>query len=232
MKALVFHGPGQRAWESVPDPTRSLLDEIARERATLVALGTHGHSPGSRNCARRDGNDASPRGSLSGANRTHATTRRAVSFLARCRAGRLDAVPEGSGGSLRPRQPARRPAAADRCDGWKAVHIEGLRNVGHVEWDERKPLDACWRPRRSATSSSWAVADYTASPPSAASASGLRIARPAPCWSSANRRPRSSRAHSDGRRRAPASRRGSGDARRTCAGAARQPLPRAPEHGR
>ena len=30
MKALVYHGPGQRAWESAPDP--SLIDADGRDR--------------------------------------------------------------------------------------------------------------------------------------------------------------------------------------------------------
>ena len=43
MKALVYHGPGQRAWESVPDPTiREPTDAIVRiDSSTICGTDLH-----------------------------------------------------------------------------------------------------------------------------------------------------------------------------------------------
>jgi nucleotide-binding universal stress UspA family protein len=124
------------------DPTRSLLDEIARERATLVALGTHGHSRGA--------------GILLGGTAT-TLLHEAPSAVLIARRPRHDGLfPSSLAVGLDGSTPSRKALKA-ACDlanrldvplrriasmAGKAVQIEGLRNVGHVEWDERKPVDA------------------------------------------------------------------------------------------
>ena len=43
MKALVFHGPGQRAWESVPDPTIQEPTDIVVKIDSSTICGTDLH---------------------------------------------------------------------------------------------------------------------------------------------------------------------------------------------
>jgi nucleotide-binding universal stress UspA family protein len=124
------------------DPTRSLLGEIAREHATLVALGTHGHSRaagivlgGTATTLLHEAPCAvliarPPRGwkrfpsSLAVGIDGSTQSRKALS-AALDLAHRLDI-------------PLRRVVAMEG----KAVDIEGLRDVAGLEWEEREPLDA------------------------------------------------------------------------------------------
>ena len=122
------------------DPTRSLLGEIAREHATLVALGTHGHSRaagivlgGTATTLLHEAPCAvliarPPRGwkrfpsSLAVGIDGSTQSRKALS-AALDLANRLDI-------------PLRRVVATEG----KAVMIEGLRDVAGLEWDEREAV--------------------------------------------------------------------------------------------
>lgn len=124
------------------DPTRSLLDEIARERATLAALGTHGHSRGA--------------GIVLGSTATTLLHEAPCAVLIarppRDRKQFPASLAVGVDGSTQSRKalsaaldlanrlhiPLRRIAAM----GGKPVQIERLRDVGDLEWDERKPFHA------------------------------------------------------------------------------------------
>ena len=124
------------------DPTRSLLKEIAREQATLVALGTHGHSRAAGIV-------------LGGTATTLLHEAPCTVLIARPPRGWKrfpSSLAVGIDGSTHSRQAL--SAALDvahRLDvplrliaatGGKPVQLNGLRDEGHVEWDERKPLDA------------------------------------------------------------------------------------------
>lgn len=124
------------------DPTRSLLDEIARERATLLAVGTHGHSRAA--------------GIILGGTATTLLREAPCTVLIarppRHRKQFPTSLAVGVDGSTPSRKalsaaldlanrleiPLRRIAAM----GGKPVQIEGLRDVADLEWDERKPFDA------------------------------------------------------------------------------------------
>jgi nucleotide-binding universal stress UspA family protein len=124
------------------EPARRLLDEVAREHATLLALGTHGHSRAAgiilggttttllhdapcavliaRPSLAENGFPSSIVVGVDGS--SHSSCALAV---ARSLASRLAVL--------------LRPIAAT---GGKAVNIDGLREVDGLEWDERKPVDA------------------------------------------------------------------------------------------
>lgn len=124
------------------DPTRALLGEIAREHATLVALGTHGHSRaagivlgGTATTLLHEAPCAvliarPPRAwkrfpsslavGIDGSSQSWKALSAALDL-----ANRLDI-------------PLRRVVAMEG----KSVDIEGLRDMAGLEWEEREPLDA------------------------------------------------------------------------------------------
>ena len=53
MKALVYHGPGEKAWESVPDP------DIIEPTDAIVRIDTSTIC-GSAKCAKKTSGDGSP----------------------------------------------------------------------------------------------------------------------------------------------------------------------------
>ncbi len=124
-------------------PARGLLQEIERVRATLVALGSHDNSRSV--------------GILLGTTATTLLHEAPCSVLL----ARAPADPSGfpssivvgvDGSSTAPRcvrsgPRARRAARTFPCACWsqaggKPVHIDGLRLVPGLDWDDRKPLDA------------------------------------------------------------------------------------------
>lgn len=123
------------------DPARRLLDEIGREHATLVALGTHGHG--------RAAGIA-----LGGTATTLLHEAPCAVLIARPPRWKVLSSPIAVGidGSTHSRKAL--SAALDlahRLDvplrliaatGGKPVQIDGLRDAVDVEWDERRPLDA------------------------------------------------------------------------------------------
>ena len=124
------------------DPTRRLLDEATRVQATLIALGTHGHTRGA--------------GIVLGGTATTLLHEAPCSVLiARPPRGWKrfpSSLAVGIDGSTHSRKAL--SAAIDLANrlevplrliaatGGKPVTINGLRDADDVEWDERKPLDA------------------------------------------------------------------------------------------
>jgi nucleotide-binding universal stress UspA family protein len=140
-----------RAAERVPhadsrvlegNPTRRLLEEIARDRATLVAVGSHGHGRAA--------------GILLGNTATTLLHEAPCAVLIARPALTGDPFPssivvgtDGSQPSLVSVAAAR--AVAERFSsslrvvaarGGKSVLSERLRDVSDLEWDERKPVDS------------------------------------------------------------------------------------------
>jgi nucleotide-binding universal stress UspA family protein len=124
------------------DPAQALRQEIARSRATAVALGSHGN----RRAA----------GILLGGTATALLHEAPCSVLLARQPASLNEFPssitvgvDGSLASLHAldaaRELGRRLGAPVRtlvATGGKPVDFEGLRELADLDWDERKPLDA------------------------------------------------------------------------------------------
>jgi nucleotide-binding universal stress UspA family protein len=123
-------------------PTHTLLAEIDRVQATLVALGSHGSSRAA--------------GILIGGVATTLVHEAPCSVLIARTPRSPDEFPapivlglDGSTSALRALDSARElgerfgvPVRTVVATGGKPVDFEGLRSVPNLEWDERKPVDA------------------------------------------------------------------------------------------
>lgn len=123
-------------------PAQALLLEIDRYRATAVALGSHGQSRAA--------------GILLGGTATTLLHEAPCSVLLAREPESPNEFPasivvgvDGSSASLRALDSARvlgerlrRPLRVLAATGGKPLHLDGLRDVGAVDWDERKPADA------------------------------------------------------------------------------------------
>lgn len=124
------------------NPAQALLVEIDRRRATAVALGSHGQ----RRAA----------GILLGGTATTLLHEAPCSVLIARDPGSPNEFPtsitvgvDGSTASRRALDAARvlgerlgTPLRVLAASGGKPVHFDGLRDVGAIDWDERKPVDA------------------------------------------------------------------------------------------
>lgn len=131
-------------------PASALQQEIEREQASLVALGNHGTSR--------------PVGILLGTTATTLLHEAPCSVLLARAPADQSGFPssivvgvDGSSAALLALAAARElgerigvPVRVLAASGGKPVHIEGLRSVPGLEWDDRKPLDVLLDASRSA----------------------------------------------------------------------------------